>query len=57
LEPIVDRHLNHSGLRSAKMRYTSKQNAITPEIMYRISISRPHQTLADEYQPKTHQKE
>jgi hypothetical protein len=38
------------------MRYTSKQSAITPEIIYRISISRPHQALADEYESPDYQK-
>jgi hypothetical protein len=39
------------------MRYTSKQRAITPEIIYRVFISRLHQALADKYQPKGYQEE
>jgi hypothetical protein len=57
LKPIENAHLNHSGFRSARMRYTSKQREITPETTYRIFISRPHQALADEYQPKGYQEE
>jgi hypothetical protein len=47
--------LNHSGFSSARMRYTSKQSEIIPEIIYRIFISWPHQALADEYQPQARQ--
>lgn len=48
--------MNHSGFRRAKIRYTSKQREIKPEITYRIFISRSHQALTDEYQPPSYQK-
>jgi len=39
------------------MRYTSKQIAMIPEIIYKIFMLSLHQTLADEYQPKGYQEE